>query len=198
MPQLEVSARVKADISNAVNAGRTATVPKQSLIHGGYKGAGYILQDPETGAAGYWIDGGGNGGFELACESAAEPVVAAVSAAVQAAAAAMSNDKATTAVSVAVIAGAIVITIGVVALLPAIAPYMAFVRVTIALVSVMAAQQARAKGVVEEDDCERCRKRKNYCITFCQYELDVPGRTDNTGPFRACIRRCMNDAGCDY
>ncbi|MFC5771134.1 RHS repeat-associated core domain-containing protein, partial [Thauera sinica] len=45
---------------------------------------------------------------------------------------------------------------------------------------------------------EFCRKRKNYCITFCQYELDMPGRTDNVGPYRACIRRCMNAVGCDY
>ncbi|NMG72851.1 RHS repeat-associated core domain-containing protein [Parazoarcus communis] len=50
----------------------------------------------------------------------------------------------------------------------------------------------------EKDDADRCSKRKNYCITFCMYELNMPGRTDNTGPYRACIRRCMNDAGCDY
>lgn len=45
---------------------------------------------------------------------------------------------------------------------------------------------------------EFCRKRKQYCITFCQYELDMPGRRDNAGPFRACIRRCMNAVGCDF
>jgi YD repeat-containing protein len=45
---------------------------------------------------------------------------------------------------------------------------------------------------------EFCRKRKDYCITLCQYELDMPGRRDNTGPYRACIRRCMNDVGCNY
>jgi hypothetical protein len=50
----------------------------------------------------------------------------------------------------------------------------------------------------EKEEEDRCSKRKNYCIVFCQYELDMPGRTDNTGPYRACIRRCMNDAGCDY
>jgi len=50
----------------------------------------------------------------------------------------------------------------------------------------------------EKPDEEFCRKRKNYCITFCQYELDMPGRRDNFGPFRACIRRCMNMVGCDY
>lgn len=45
---------------------------------------------------------------------------------------------------------------------------------------------------------EFCKKRKDYCITFCLYELDMPGRRDNTGPYRACIRRCMNAVGCDY
>jgi RHS repeat-associated protein len=43
-----------------------------------------------------------------------------------------------------------------------------------------------------------CRKRLDYCITFCGYELGMPGRFDNFGPFRACIRRCMNAVGCPY
>jgi len=43
-----------------------------------------------------------------------------------------------------------------------------------------------------------CSKRKDYCLAFCQYELDMPGRRDNTGPFRACVRRCMNAVGCNY
>jgi len=47
-------------------------------------------------------------------------------------------------------------------------------------------------------DSDFCKKRLNYCISFCQYELDFPGRRDNTGPFRACIRRCMNAVDCDY
>jgi len=41
-----------------------------------------------------------------------------------------------------------------------------------------------------------CQQRRRYCITFC-YELDMPGRFDNFGPFRACMRRCMNAVGCD-
>ena len=43
-----------------------------------------------------------------------------------------------------------------------------------------------------------CRKRKDYCIAYCARELDVPGRRENFGPFRACVRRCMNDVGCGY
>jgi len=62
------------------------------------------------------------------------------------------------------------------------------------------AGKAKADAGKTEEECEkdRCRKRKNYCISFCQYELDMPGRRDNTGPFRACIRRCMNLDGCPY
>ncbi|HWR77548.1 MAG TPA: Ig-like domain-containing protein [Thiobacillus sp.] len=50
------------------------------------------------------------------------------------------------------------------------------------------------------NDEDKCKKRKNYCITFCQYELDFPGRTghDNTAAFRSCVRRCMAQVGCSY
>ena len=43
-----------------------------------------------------------------------------------------------------------------------------------------------------------CKERKNYCITFCQYELDFPGRLgfDNTKEFLKCVRRCMEQTGC--
>ena len=47
---------------------------------------------------------------------------------------------------------------------------------------------------------DECRKRKQQCFAECQYELDFPGRAghDNMLRFRACVRRCMNAAGCDY
>jgi len=38
-------------------------------------------------------------------------------------------------------------------------------------------------------------QRKTYCLAFCQYELDMPGRFDNFGPHRACMRRCMATGG---
>jgi len=38
-------------------------------------------------------------------------------------------------------------------------------------------------------------KRKDYCLAFCQYELNMPGRFDNFGPHRACMRRCMSSGG---
>lgn len=50
----------------------------------------------------------------------------------------------------------------------------------------------------DQDTDEERRKydeRKKHCLAYCQYELDMPGRKDNFGPHRACMRRCMN-AGC--
>lgn len=49
-------------------------------------------------------------------------------------------------------------------------------------------------------DDDFCRKRKQYCFSYCQYELDFPGRTghDNMLRFRACVRKCMNAVGCSY
>ena len=48
-----------------------------------------------------------------------------------------------------------------------------------------------------DEDKEKCKKRKDYCLAFCQYELDMPGRRDNFGPHRACVRRCMIAGGCN-
>jgi hypothetical protein len=45
-----------------------------------------------------------------------------------------------------------------------------------------------------------CKKHKQYCFSYCQYELGFPGRSghDNMLKFRACVRKCMNDVGCSY
>ncbi len=66
MPQLEVSADVKSDIQNAVNAGKVVTVSKTNIIFNGWTGCGYIVLDPTTGAGAYVISGGLNGAFLLA------------------------------------------------------------------------------------------------------------------------------------
>lgn len=56
---------------------------------------------------------------------------------------------------------------------------------------------AKEKEKEKEKDDERKKydERKNYCLGYCQYELDMPGRKDNFGPHRACMRRCMNAGG---
>ena len=63
LPQLQVDQQVKADIQNAVNAGKVVTVSKSNVSLKGWTGCGYIITDPETGAGAYMISGGTNGGF---------------------------------------------------------------------------------------------------------------------------------------
>lgn len=62
LPQLEVNQSVKKDIVNAVNSDRIVTIPKTNISLNQWQGTGYIVLDPETGAAGYMISGGIAGG----------------------------------------------------------------------------------------------------------------------------------------
>lgn len=62
LPQLQVDDNVKADIQNAVNAGKEVTVSKTNIILNGWTGCGYIITNPNTGAAAYMISGGLCGG----------------------------------------------------------------------------------------------------------------------------------------
>jgi len=50
------------DMHNAVAAGLKVTTAQRDLTAGGFTGLGYILEDPQTGAAAYLISGGRNGG----------------------------------------------------------------------------------------------------------------------------------------
>ncbi len=50
------------DIRNAVNAGLTVTTHEKIIQYKGWKGAGYIIIDPNTGTGAYLIDGGADGG----------------------------------------------------------------------------------------------------------------------------------------
>jgi len=62
LPLLQVSNAVKADINNAVNAGKEVLIPERELLVNDWRGVGYIVSDPATGAAGYLISGGIAGG----------------------------------------------------------------------------------------------------------------------------------------
>ncbi len=62
LPQLQVDVDVKADIQNAVNAGKEVTVSKNDITFNGWTGCGYIIIDPVTGAGAYMISGGIGGG----------------------------------------------------------------------------------------------------------------------------------------
>jgi len=63
LPQLQVDASVKADIINAVNAGKEVTVPQTNITFSDWTGCGYIIIDPDTGAGAYMISGGLSGGL---------------------------------------------------------------------------------------------------------------------------------------
>jgi transglutaminase-like putative cysteine protease len=58
LQQLTVGVDVKADIQNAVNAGKQVITSQTSMTYGHWNGTGYIIMDQNTGAAGYMISGG--------------------------------------------------------------------------------------------------------------------------------------------
>jgi hypothetical protein len=61
LPELTLNAAAKAEIADAVNAGRQVTTSQHNIAHEGWVGAGYIIVDPQTGAGAYKISGGENG-----------------------------------------------------------------------------------------------------------------------------------------
>jgi len=58
---LQLSAELKADISNAINAGQEVIAPERNITLGVWSGVGYIVQDPNNGKAAYLISGGYGG-----------------------------------------------------------------------------------------------------------------------------------------
>lgn len=69
LPLLSVSNSTKNEIINAINNGKTVTIPEREINYYDWVGTGYIVSDPDTGAAGYMISGGyagGSGAMSLA------------------------------------------------------------------------------------------------------------------------------------
>lgn len=62
LPFLEVSDEIKSNIQDAVNSGKVVWSPKRNIVHNGWVGVGYIIQDPNSGAGAYLISGGLAGG----------------------------------------------------------------------------------------------------------------------------------------
>jgi len=75
LPLLQVPSAVRSDIVNAVNTGKTVLVPERDFVKDNYRGIGYIVEDPATGAAAYLISGGLNGGGILDCYPWLVPVI---------------------------------------------------------------------------------------------------------------------------
>ncbi len=63
MAALNLSSSVEADIRNAVRTGKEVTAHEDTINFHGRPSAGYMVIDPSTGAGGYLIAGGENGGF---------------------------------------------------------------------------------------------------------------------------------------
>jgi murein DD-endopeptidase MepM/ murein hydrolase activator NlpD/transglutaminase-like putative cysteine protease len=62
LPLLQLSSEVKADIQNAINAGKVVTVPERNIQLNSWNGVGYIVMEPTTGTGAYLISGGMSGG----------------------------------------------------------------------------------------------------------------------------------------
>jgi hypothetical protein len=60
-PLLQVPEKDKEAVRDAVNAGLEVTIPANSLQLGSWRGVGYIIEDPRTGAGAYQISGGLSG-----------------------------------------------------------------------------------------------------------------------------------------
>lgn len=63
LPLLQVSAQLKNDIENAINAGKNVIIPEKEITYAGWKGTGYIVWDDESGL--YLISGGTGGGKSM-------------------------------------------------------------------------------------------------------------------------------------
>ncbi|WP_151032737.1 hypothetical protein [Cellvibrio sp. KY-GH-1] len=61
LSRINLGADAENDIRNAVYAGKIATAHEARINFNGWVGEGYTLIDPNTGAGGYMISGGGNG-----------------------------------------------------------------------------------------------------------------------------------------
>lgn len=62
LPSVQQSADVEADIQAAVLAGYRVRVSQSPVQIGSWTGAGYVIEDLQTGSAAYRISGGANGG----------------------------------------------------------------------------------------------------------------------------------------
>jgi hypothetical protein len=62
LAKLSIGGSVGQEIRNAVLSGKEVTVHEKPINAYGWTGYGYSIINPETGAGGYVIEGGGNGG----------------------------------------------------------------------------------------------------------------------------------------
>jgi hypothetical protein len=80
LPLLRIGTEARSNIANAIAAGKRVIVSETEPERIGYRGVGYIIEDPEDGTGAYLIDGGLNGGAlpDCACEKVKVPKAQAI------------------------------------------------------------------------------------------------------------------------
>jgi hypothetical protein len=74
---LQHSAQVLSDVQNAVGAGLEVVIPATAQTNGTWSGSGYIMLDPQTGAADYRISGGVSGNVSDDCNRSSKTIAVA-------------------------------------------------------------------------------------------------------------------------
>ena len=65
--QLQLSSFAEEEIRQSVNAGLIAITPEREVSMGSWRGAGYVIYDPQTGSSLQRIEGGLSGGINVGC-----------------------------------------------------------------------------------------------------------------------------------
>jgi hypothetical protein len=63
LTEVTIDTASRQEIQNALSAGKEVTVHELPINEFGWTGSGYVIIDPDTGAGGYKLNGGGNGGY---------------------------------------------------------------------------------------------------------------------------------------
>ncbi|MBI3147943.1 MAG: hypothetical protein HYZ17_05450 [Betaproteobacteria bacterium] len=63
LPKISASVEVRAAVTDALAVGKEVTIHERPIEVDGWRGTGYIVIDPQTGAGAYLIEGGARGGF---------------------------------------------------------------------------------------------------------------------------------------
>ena len=79
MPQLNLDFSVEDEIRDSVRAGLIVVTHTDNVSVPGFRGAGYLILDPDTLIGAYKISGGGNGGFVDVLDTLLENIILGLS-----------------------------------------------------------------------------------------------------------------------
>ncbi|GAA6173932.1 hypothetical protein NBRC116592_36020 [Colwellia sp. KU-HH00111] len=63
LSEVTIDSDARQEVQSALSSGKEVTVHQEPINEFGWTGSGYVVIDPDTGAGGYKLNGGGNGGF---------------------------------------------------------------------------------------------------------------------------------------